>query len=113
MSEASKIIQGRVNTEFKRQVEDLTDEITSKILNKKEQFRGYDSSGDKYFFKRDLEKIFEENASSSQYGSPMTLKLKDLITAIIVKGAEKDGKERIAASLVGKIEQFFKEEDSK
>ena len=43
----------------------------------------------------------------------MTLTLKDLITAIIVKGAEKDGKERIAASLVGKIEQFFKEEDNK
>lgn len=113
MSEASKIIQGRVNNEFNRQVESLSDEITKKILGKKEHFRGYDSSCDKYFFKRDLEKIFDENASSSQYGSPCTLKLKDLITAIIVKDAEKSGKERIAASLVGKIEQFFKEEDSK
>ena len=113
MSEASKIIQGRVNNEFNRQVESLSDEITKKILGKKEQFRGYDSSCDKYLLRRDLEEIFDENASSSQYGSPCTLKLKDLITAIIVKDAEKDGKERIAASLVGKIEQFFKEEDSK
>jgi hypothetical protein len=113
MSEASKIIQGRVNTEFKRQVENLTEEITKKILDKKEQFRGYDSSCDKYFFKRDLEKIFEENASSSQYGSPMTLTLKDLITAIIVKDVEQSGKEKIASNLVGKIEQFFKEEDNK
>jgi hypothetical protein len=113
MSEASKIIQGRVNNEFNRQVENLTEEITKKILDKKEQFRGYDSSCDKYFFKRDLEKIFEENASSSQYGSPMTLTLKDLITAIIVKDVEQSGKEKIASNLVGKIEQFFKEEDNK
>jgi hypothetical protein len=43
----------------------------------------------------------------------MTLTLKDLITAIIVKDVEQSGKEKIASNLVGKIEQFFKEEDSK
>lgn len=112
MSEASKIIQVRVNTEFKRQVDNLSQEITDKIVDKKNHLRGY-TVNDVKFFKRDLEEIFSENASSSQYNSPMTLKLKDLITALIVKDAEKSGKERIAASLVGKIEQFFKEEDSK
>ena len=64
-------------------------------------------------FKNDLEEIFEENASSSQYGSPVTLKLKNLITVLITRGVEKSGKEKIARNLVGKIEQFFKEEDSK
>ncbi len=112
MSEASKIIQVRVNTEFKRQVDNLSQEITDKIVDKKNHLRGY-TVNDVKFFKRDLEEIFSENASSSQYNSPMTLKLKDLITILITRGVEKSGKEKIARNLVGKIEQFFKEEDSK
>jgi len=112
MSEASKIIQVRVNTEFKRQVDNLSQEITDKIVDKKNHLRGY-TVNDVKFFKRDLEEIFSENASNSQYNSPMTLKLKDLITILITRGVEKSGKEKIARNLVGKIEQFFKEEDSK
>lgn len=112
MSEASEIIQVRVNTEFKRQVDNLSQEITDKIVDKKNHFRGY-TVNDIKFFKSDLEEIFSENASSNQYGSPCTLKLKDLITALITSGVEKSGKEKIARNLVGKIEQFFKEEDSK
>jgi hypothetical protein len=112
MSEASKIIQVRVDTEFKRQVDNLSQEITEKIVKKKDHFRGY-TVNDITLFKSDLEEIFEENASSSQYGSPVTLKLKNLITVLITRGVEKSGKEKIARNLVGKIEQFFKEEDSK
>jgi hypothetical protein len=112
MSEASKIIQVRVDTEFKRQVENLSDEITKKIKSKKDHFRGY-TVNDITLFKSDMEEIFEENASSSQYNSPCTLKLKNLITVLITRGVEKSGKEKIARNLVGKIEQFFKEEDNK
>ena len=112
MSEASKIIQVRVDTEFKRQVDSLSHEITDKIKSKKDHFRGY-TVNDITLFKSDLEEIFEENASSNQYGSPCTLKLKNLITVLITRGVEKSGKEKIARNLVGKIEQFFKEEDSK
>tara|TARA_Y100000389_G_scaffold21415_1_gene18410 strand:- start:2094 stop:2432 length:339 start_codon:yes stop_codon:yes gene_type:complete len=112
MSEASKIIQVRVNTEFKRQVDSLTQEITDKIVDKKNHFRGYTVT-DVRFFKNDLEEIFSENANSSQYGSPCTLKLRDLIAILITRGVEVSGKEKIAKNLVGKIEQFFKEEDSK
>ena len=110
MSEASKIIQTKVNNEFNRQVDDLAKEVTDKIIKQRDLFRGYDSS--EYFLKRDLDEIFSENASCSQYGSPLTLKLGKLITALITRKVEESGKERIAKSLVEKIEQFFEEGDS-
>lgn len=109
MSEASKIIQTKVNNEFDRQVDELTNEVTDKIIKQRDLFRGYDST--EYLLKRDLEQIFQENASSSQYNSPLTLKLKTLIKVLITRKVEESGKEKIAKRLVAKIEQFFEEGD--
>ena len=110
MKEANKIIQTKVNNEFNRQVDNLAKEVTDKITKQRDHFRGYDSK--EYFHKRDLDEIFIEHASCSQYGSPLTLRLGELITVLITRGVEESGKEKIAKSLVEKIEQFFKEEDS-
>jgi len=110
MSEASKIIQNKVDKEFNRQVDDLTEEVTDKIIKQRNLFRGYDSS--EYLLKCDYEDIFNENCTVSQYGSPPTLKLKALIQALIIRKVEESGKEKIAKSLVAKIEQFFDEADT-
>jgi len=110
MKEASKIIQTKVNNEFNRQVDNLAKEVTDKIIKQRDLFRGYDSS--EYFLKRDLDEIFNEHATCKQYGSPLTLRLSKLITVLITRGVEESGKEKIAKSLVAKIEQFFEEGDS-
>ena len=90
MSEASKIIQTKVNNEFNRQVDELAEEVTDKIIKQRDLFRGYDSS--EYFLKRDLDEIFSENASCSQYGSPPILKLGKLITALITRVPSTSGR---------------------
>lgn len=110
MSEASKIIQTKVNNEFNRQVDELTNEVTDKIIKQRDRFRGYDSS--EYLLKCDFEDIFNECSAVSQYGSPPTVKLELLIKALIIRNVEESGKEKIAKSLVAKIEQFFEEGDT-
>lgn len=110
MSEASKIIQTKVDKEFNRQVDALAKEITDKIIKQRDHFRGYDSS--EYLLKHDFEDIFNEHSTVSQYGSPPTVKLKALIQALITRRVEESGKEKIAKNLVGKIEQFFNEEEN-
>ena len=110
MSEASKIIQTKVDNEFNRKVNDLTEEVTDKIIKQRHHFRGYDSS--EYLLKCDFEQLFHEHSTVSQYGSPPTLKLKALIQALIIRKVEESGKEKIAKSLVAKIEQFFEEGDT-
>jgi len=112
MSEASKIIQTKVNNEFNRQVDEVAKEVTDKIIKQRDHFRGYDSSSSEYLLKRDLEDIFIGYASSSQYNSPLTLKLKTLIRVLITRKVEESGKEKIAKNLVAKIEQFFEEGDT-
>ena len=113
MSEASKIIQTKVNKEFNRQVGELATEITDKIVKQRNHFRGYTmSSSDTYLHKDDYTAIFNEHATCSQYGSPPTLKLETLIKALITKDVEVSGKEKIAKNLVSKIEQFFTEEEN-
>lgn len=111
MSEASKIIQTKVNNEFNRQVDDLAKEVTDKIDTARERFKGYSTRSDTYLVKAEFLKIFDEHASSSQYNSPLTLKLNTLIKALITKDVEESGKEIIAKSLVAKIERFFEEGD--
>lgn len=110
MSEASKIIQTKVDKEFNRQVGELAKEVTDKIIKQRDHFRGYNSG--EYLLKRDFEAIFSKHATCSQYGSPLTLKLRKLITVLITKDVEESGKEKIAKNLVGKIEQFFNEEEN-
>jgi hypothetical protein len=110
MSEASKIIQAKVDKEFNRQVGGLAKEITDKIIKQRDHFRGYDSS--EYLLKCDFEDIFNEHSTVSQYGSPPTVKLKALIEALIIREVEESGKEKIAKNLVAKIEQFFEEGDT-
>lgn len=110
MSEASKIIQAKVDKEFNRQVGELAKEVTDKIIKQRDHFRGYNSG--EYLIKRDFDEIFSKHATCSQYGSPLTLYLRKLITVLITRDVEESGKERIAQSLVAKIEQFFEEGDT-
>ena len=81
MSEASKIIQAKVDKEFNRQVGELTTEIADKIIRQRNSFRGYDSS--EYLLKCDFEDIFNEHSTVSQYGSPPKVKLEALIQVLI------------------------------
>tara|TARA_R100000908_G_scaffold56710_1_gene32242 strand:+ start:38692 stop:39021 length:330 start_codon:yes stop_codon:yes gene_type:complete len=105
-----KVLEKKVNNLYDVEVEELALLIKDKIEKKKTKFQGYDASCVN-FNKSDVIEIFEKYATEKQYGSPNTVSLKLFIKAMISHRVEQKGKERIAKSLLSKVESFFKEDE--
>ena len=104
-----KILEKKVNNLYDIEVLELAKEITDKIENKKTKLQGYDACS-VTLSKSEVVDIFEKYATVKQYGSPSTVSLKLFIKAMISHRVEQNGKERIAKSLLSKVESFFKED---
>lgn len=104
-----KVLEKKVNNLYDIEVLELAKEITDKIEKKKTKLQGYDASC-VIFSKSEVVDIFEKYATEKQYGSPSTVSLKLFIKAMISHRVEQNGKERIAKSLLSKVESFFKED---
>jgi hypothetical protein len=105
-----KVLEKKVNNLYDIEVLELAKEITDKIEKKKTKLQGYDASN-VTFCKSEVVEIFEKYATVKQYGSPDTVSLKMFIKAMISHRVEQNGKERIAKSLLSKVESFFKEDE--
>lgn len=105
-----KVLEKKVNHLYDIDVEELAKEITDKIEKKKTKLQGYDASS-VTFSKSEVVDIFEKYATVKQYSSPSTVSLKLFIKAMISHRVEQNGKERIAKSLLSKVESFFNKED--
>jgi len=104
-----KVLEKKVNNLYNIDVEELANEITDKIEKKKTKLQGYDASPIT-LSKDEVVDIFEKYATEKQYGSPKTVSLTFFIKALISHRVEQRGKERIAKSLLSKVESFFKED---
>lgn len=104
-----KVLEKKVNNLYDIEVLELAKEITDKIEKKKTKLQGYDASS-VTLSKSEVVDIFEKYATEKQYGSPSTVSLKLFIKAMISHRVEQNGKERIAKSLLSKVESFFKED---
>ena len=103
------VLEKKVNGLYDLEVTELADELTNKIEKKKTKLQGYESS----FItlnKSEVIDIFNKYASVKQTGSSSSVALRLFIKAIISHRVEQNGKERIAKSLLSKVENFFKED---
>ena len=104
-----KVLEKKVNALYDSEVLELSKEINEKIEKKKTKLNGYECSPI-VLSKSGVIDIFEKYATEKQYGSPKTVSLTFFIKALISHRVEQRGKERIAKSLLSKVESFFKED---
>jgi hypothetical protein len=105
-----KVLEKKVDALYDLEVLELAEEITEKIEKKKTKLRGYDFTNI-VLTKDDVIDMFEKYANQKQIGSPNTVSLKLFTKAVISHRVEQRGKERIAKSLLSKVESFFKEDE--